>query len=41
VLLRTPANLAAAIGLASNAIGLTWVASYDGHDYYDDGLTIG
>jgi len=39
--LRTPASLAAAIGLAANAIGPTWVPFYDGHDYYADGLSIG
>jgi hypothetical protein len=41
LLLRTPASLAAAIGLAANAIGPTWVPFYDGHDYYAGGLTIG
>lgn len=41
LLLRCPANLAAAIGLASNGTGPTWVPFYDGHDYYVGGLTIG
>lgn len=41
LLLRCPANLAVAIGLASNGTGPTWVPFYDGHDYYVGGLTIG
>lgn len=41
LLLRCPANLALAIGLASNGTGPTWVPFYDGHDYYVGGLTIG
>jgi hypothetical protein len=39
--LRCPAGLAAAIGLASNGTGPTWVPFYDGHDYYVGGLTTG
>jgi hypothetical protein len=41
LLMRAPANLAAAIGLASNGIGPTWVPLYDGHDNYSGGITIG
>ncbi|MGH2890398.1 MAG: hypothetical protein ACRDNJ_12305 [Solirubrobacteraceae bacterium] len=41
LLLRCPASLAVAIGLASNGTGPTWVPFYDGHDYYVGGLTIG
>lgn len=41
LLLRTPASLAAAIGLAANGTGPTWVPFYDGHDYYVGGLWIG
>jgi len=41
LLLRGPAVLAAAIGLATNAVGPTWVPFYDGHEYYADGLSIG
>jgi hypothetical protein len=41
LLLRAPANLATAIGLAGNGIGHTWVPFYDGHDGYVGGLWIG
>jgi len=41
LLLRAPANLAAAIGLAGNGIGRTFVSFYDGHDGYVGGLWIG
>jgi hypothetical protein len=41
LLLRAPASLAAAIGLAANAVGPTWVPFYDGHEYYTGGLIIG
>lgn len=41
LLMRAPANLAAAIGLAGNGIGPTWVPLYDGHEGYSGGITIG
>jgi hypothetical protein len=41
LLLRAPASLALAIGLAGNGTGPTWVPFYDGHDYYVSGLNIG
>ena len=41
LLLRGPASLAVAIGLAANGTGPTLVPFYDGHDYYVGGLWIG
>jgi hypothetical protein len=41
LLVRGPASLAAAIGLAANGTGPTWVPFYDGHDYYVGGVWIG
>jgi hypothetical protein len=41
LLLRGPASLAVAIGLAANGTGPTCVPFYDGHDYYVGGLWIG
>lgn len=41
LLLRGPATLAFAIGLAANGTGPTWVPFYDGHDYYANGLFVG
>jgi hypothetical protein len=41
LLLRGPASLATAIGLAANGTGPTCVPFYDGHDYYVGGLWIG
>ncbi len=41
LLLRGPASLAAAIGLAANGTGRTFVPFYDGHDGYVGGLWIG
>jgi hypothetical protein len=41
LLLKTPATVAVALGLAANASGPTWVPFYDGHDYYIGGIWIG
>lgn len=41
LLLRGPASLAVAIGLAANGTGPSLVPFYDGHDYYVRGLWIG
>lgn len=41
LLLRAPASLAVAIGLAANGTGPTCVPFYDGHDYYVGGIWIG
>jgi len=41
LLIRGPAALATAVGLAANGAGPTWVPFYDGHDYYRGGLWIG
>ena len=41
LLLRAPASLATAIGLAANGTGPTYVPFYDGHDYYVGGLWVG
>ena len=41
LLLRTPAALGGAVGLAANATGPTWVPIHNGHNYYIGGLQIG
>lgn len=41
LLLQCPAALAAAIGLAANGTGPTWVPFWDGHDDYVSGVHIG
>jgi hypothetical protein len=41
LLIRGPASLATAIGLAANGTGPTFVPFYDGHDGYISGVSIG
>lgn len=38
LLLRGPAAVGAAVGLAANASGPTYVPFYDAHDYYSGGV---
>lgn len=41
LLLRGPAALGAAVGLAANGSGPTYVPFYDGHSYYSGGVWVG